>query len=172
LTVDVFTGAGNRLVVLADRYRADLQQSGLSDGYCGFSVPVHRFTDRGPVRLVTRAPRFELGIVDPWRHPRARAPGNAIFRHTSISLQIDPPVSRTCVTGWAIAIAGTNRRRALRLRSGSTVLAQQRATLYRAELAVGDCDGYHGFSFPLPAGSRRSLALEDIESGSLFVLPS
>ncbi|MCW5733921.1 MAG: hypothetical protein KIS73_07345 [Enhydrobacter sp.] len=172
LTVDVFTAAGDRLVVLADRYRADLQQSGLSDGYCGFSIPLQRFHDRRPVRLVTRAPRFELGIVDPWRRPLANASGDAIFRHTSYSLQIDSPVSRTCVTGWAITLAGTNRRRAVRLRSGSAVLAQQRATLYRSELAVGDCDGYHGFSFPLPADSRRSLALEDIESGSRFVLSS
>src|SRR5688572_15794886 len=48
MTVDIFTAAGSRLVVLADRYRADLQQSGLSDGYCGFSVPLHRLTGSGP----------------------------------------------------------------------------------------------------------------------------
>ena len=172
LKVDIFTATGDRLVVLADRYRADLQQSGLSDGYCGFSIPAQRFRDQGPVRLVTRAPRFELGVVDPWRTPPANAYRPVIFEHTSYHLQIDRPIGQTYVTGWAIALTGTNRRRALRLRSGSAVLAQQRATLYRSDLAVGDCDGFYGFSFPLPIGSRRSLGLEDIESGAIFALPS
>jgi len=172
LTVEIVTAAGSRLVVLADRYRADLQQSGLSDGYCGFSVPVQRFPEHGPVRIATRAPYFELGIVDPWQHPAANTAKAATFRYASYSLQIDRPLGQTHVTGWAVALTGTNRRRVLRLRSGSKVLAEQRATLYRSEMAVGDCDGYHGFSFPLPIGSRRSLALEDIESGSVFALPS
>lgn len=172
LTVDAFTAAGDHLVVLADRYRADLQQSGLSDGYCGFSVPLQRISERGPVRLATRAPYVELGIVDPWLPPSARSAKAAAFRSTSYNLQIDRPLGRAHVTGWAVDLTGTNRRRVLRLRSGSTILAQQRATLYRSELAVGHCDGFHGFSLPLPIGSRRSLALEDLESGALFALPS
>lgn len=172
LTVDAFTAGGDRLVVLADRYRADLQQSGLSDGYCGFSVPLQRLSGGGPVRLVTRAPCVELGTADPWQ-PRSDKASKAIaFRSTSYNLHIDRPLGQAHVTGWAIDLTGTDRRRVLRLRSGSTVLAQQRATLYRAELAAGDCDGFHGFSLPLPIGSRQSFALEDLETGALFALPS
>jgi len=66
--------------------------------------------------------------------------------------------------------APRSSRRVLRLRSAGDILAQQRATLYRAEIAAADCDGYHGFSFSLPLGSTRPLALEDVEAGLAFVL--
>jgi hypothetical protein len=144
----------------------------MCDGYCGFSVPLQRLSDHGPVRLATRAPYFELGILDPWERSAANASRAGVFRYASYSLKIDRPLGQTHVTGWAITSTETTRRRLLRLRRGDKVLAQQRATLYRSELAVGHCDGYHGFSLPLPIGSKRSLVLEDIESGSLFALPS
>ena len=172
LTVDISTATGRRLVIVADRYRADLQRSGLGDGYYGFSVPLQRLCDSGRVRIATRAPYFELGIVNPWEGPPANARGGAIFRREWYSLQIDRPLGPAYVTGWAISCPSTNYRRVLRLRQGGKVLAQQRATLYRSELAVGDCDGYHGFALALPLGSRRSLAVEDADSGSLFALPS
>jgi hypothetical protein len=170
LTVEIFTAVGCSLVVLADRYRADLQQSGLCDGYCGFSVPVQRFPEHGRIRIATRAPYFELGVVDLPQRRVANTAKAITFRRASYRMQIDRPLGHTHISGWALALTGTTRR-VLRLRSGGNVLAQQRATLYRSEIAVGDCDGYHGFSFPLPTGSTQPLSLEDIESGLVFVLP-
>lgn len=165
LTVEIFPAIGDRLVVLADRYRADLHQSGLCDGYCGFSVPMQRLSKSTSVRIATRAPFFDLGVADLSQCPVAQTSKPATFRCSSYCMQIDRPVGPTHITGWASALPGRNTRRVLRLRSGIDVLAQQRATLYRPEIAVGDCDGYHGFSFPRPFGSNRPLALEDIESG-------
>jgi hypothetical protein len=82
---------------------------------------------------------------------------------------MDRPLGHTHITGWAFALPARNIRRVLRLRSGIDILAQQRATLYRPEIAGGDCDGYHGFSFPRPFGLNRPLAIEDLESGLVVV---
>lgn len=170
LTVEMVTDVGSRRVVLADRYRADLHQSGLCDGYCGFSVPIEHFPERASVRIATRAPCIELGITDLSQRPVTDAAKAVTFRCASYSMQIDPPLGHIHITGWAVAFPGRNLRRIIRLRSGSNVLAQQRATLYRSEIAVGDCDGYHGFSFPLPIGSTLPFALEDAASGLVFVV--
>lgn len=171
LTIEIFTAVGSSFVILADRYRADLQQSGIGDGYCGFSVPVQRFPEHGPLRIATQAPYFELGVVNPGQRRVAGIARASIFRRAWHGLQIDRPLGGTHITGWAIAPAGTTRR-TLRLRSGDNVLGQQRATLYRSEIAVGNCDGYHGFSFPLPVGLTRPLAIEDVGSGSVLVISS
>lgn len=169
LTVEVFPTVGDRLVVLADRYRADLHQSGLCDGYCGFSVPMQRLSKSTSVRIASRAPFFDLGVADLTQCPAAQASRPATFHCSSYCMQIDRPAGPAHITGWASALPARNVRRVLRLRSGIDVLAQQRATLYRPEIAVGDCDGYHGFSFPWPLASNRPLALEDIELGLVVV---
>jgi hypothetical protein len=170
LTVEISTASGSSFLVLADRYRADLQQSGLCDGYCGFSVPMRRFSVQGSVRIATQAPYFELGVVNPWQRPVAKTTKATTFRSASYLMQVDRPLGHSYITGWALGLGGTNPRRILRLLGGKSVVAQQRATLYRSEIAIGDCDGYHGFSLPLPAGLTRPLALQDVESGSVVVV--
>src|SRR5687768_10496751 len=59
LTVSVIGPTGPPVNTFADRYRADVHQSGLGDGYYGFSVPL-RYSDAASVRVVCNDSGVEL----------------------------------------------------------------------------------------------------------------
>src|SRR5471032_808414 len=89
LVVFIRTEPGVGVFELADRYRADVHQSGLGDGYCGFSVPLQRLGDIRNVRVFCSSPRIELrGRKPPGRLRRTRA-RPVLFQRDTYTLQLD-----------------------------------------------------------------------------------
>jgi hypothetical protein len=168
LTVEVEGSSGTRVSVLADRYRADLHQAGLGDGYSGFSVPLQCLGNSGPVRVSCIDPAVELGAIDLSRPASATAPLPMVFAQGPCLLAIDMPPGPRHISGWAADRACSTSRRVLRLRGDGRILAEQRATLFRPEAAQAPRDGYHGFWFSVPAARPTKLVLEDIEAGLAF----
>ncbi len=157
--------SGRERTVLADRYRADLQQSGYGDGHYGFSVPVAS----DPMDAISAHVTSERPFVSltPVRAARPVAHGHAA-EAGSFMLQVDNVVRPRLLSGWAWNRALPNHRCVLQLFLDGSIRQTRRATLYRKELVAGGCDGYHGFHFPLPAGFSGRLRLRDIATGQLF----
>jgi len=157
--------SGRQRTVLADRYRADLQQSGHGDGHYGFSVPVaHDPMDEISAHVTSEWPFVSLTSAHtarPVTHAHAAEAG-------SYELHIDNVVRPPFLSGWACNRALPNHRCVLQLFLDGSIRQTRRATLYRQELVAGGCDGYHGFHFPLPAGFSGRLRLRDIATGHLF----
>jgi hypothetical protein len=170
LTVEVVGQAGRRLTVLADRYRADVHQHGVGDGHYGFSVPVRDLGDETAVRIFCTDPHVELVKADGGKSRKTEAAKPRTFRRGSYTLQIDGPIRPGPIRGWAMDTSRPHLRRVLRLRRDGQFVEQQRATLYRSELANGERDGYHGFSFFVPSGTTRAIAVEDVEAGLAFLI--
>lgn len=169
LAVEVQAPTGKRVTLLADRYRADVHQSGLGDGYCGFSMPLQRLGTNGPVRVACADPRVELGVIVVSHSPPV-APPPTVFEQASYILIVDAPIGSKHISGWAADRACPTSRRMLRLRDNGRILAQQRATMFRGDAARSLADGYHGFWFPLLAIAARRLYLDDVETGSTFLI--
>lgn len=168
LAVEVTVSSGRRHVVLADRYRADVHQSNLGDGYSGFSVPLHRLASSGGVRVTCVDPPAELGAVElPWI-PAGKGSKSQHFERGAYTLNVDGPIRPGRLTGWASDRSQPLLRRVLRLSCDGRATAQQRATLYRPDIADGCGDGFHGFAFSLRAEPARVLVVEDIEAGLFF----
>lgn len=167
LTVEIRAPSGHRLAILADRYRADVQQnSDLGDGYCGFSVPLHRLEGHGPFRIVCTDPAVTLGMIDLSHIPAPRS--QILFERSNCILAVDTPIIGH-ISGWAANSADPMSRRLLRLRSDGCIVAQQRATVFREDAAKVLPDGYHGFRLSAPA-TAKELMLDDIETGSAFAI--
>ena len=166
LTVSVMSPSGPPVHTFADRYRADVHQSGLGDGYYGFSVPL-RWSDAASVRVVCTASGVELAGGLP--ASAKKAAGKQMFAVDSYTLH-DDSLSGGHIRGWAVDTSEPDLRRALRLRCKGSAVAQQRATLYRADIVDGRCDGYHGFWFSLPR-LAAPLSLEDVRLGAVFQIP-
>lgn len=140
------------VTVRADRFRADLQRAGLSEGCYGFSVstselPLYRF---GVTCTWT-----DLGLPlpgSPWSAPVS--PG-ATFVRGKVRLRVDTPLlGDKRLTGYAFDIA----QPLLRIRMGAVCAGEVRdtavASLYRSQDADDIGDGYHGFILSLPAPLR------------------
>lgn len=169
LTIEVQAPTGKRVTLLADRYRADVHQSGLGDGYCGFSVPLQHLGTSGPVRVACTDPQVELGVIDVSHSPSATlAP--MIFEQAAYILSVDMPIGPKHISGWAANRACPTSRRMLRLHGNGRTLAQQRATLFRSDAATFLADGYHGFWLSLPTTTAKRLCLDDIATGSTFLI--
>lgn len=166
LTVAAWDPSGRQRLVLADRYRADVQQSGHGDGYCGFVLPLAQSSDVEGVRVVSTRPAVELTFVPNLRGTEAAAP--KVFTVGAYTLQVDMPPIPGQISGWAVDRQRPQDRRALRLCADGHAIRRQRATLYRGDVADGFCDGYHGFLFTLPGSSMQSLALEDVGMSAMF----
>jgi hypothetical protein len=170
LAVEMRWPSGGHLVLLADRYRADVHQVGnLGDGYCGFSAPIRRLPPGGPIQIACIEPHVVLGALDRSRLASAVDSAPIVFERNDYILTVDHAAGEQ-ISGWAANTTLPTSRRLLRLRSAGRTLAQQRATLFREDAAKVMPDGYHGFRFAV-AASTRALALEDIEDGSVFQLP-
>ena len=168
LIVSIHAEPGIRIVELADRYRADVHQSGLSDGYCGFSVPLHRLGDCRGIRVFCTFPHVELR--GPHASRRQQLPARpVIFQRDSYTLQLDKGPSSPSISGWALDSAFPATRRLLVLRRDGQIVMVQRAALYRPELVDSRRDGFHGFSLT-PSPQTGLLTLEDGTSGAIFRL--
>ncbi len=168
LTVEVQATTGRPVTLLADRYRADVHQTGLSDGYCGFSVSLRRL-GIGPVRVTCADPRVELGVVDV-SHDSPASPAPMVLEQAGHILAVDMPISPKRISGWAACRDCPTSRRSLRLRGNGQTLAQQRATLFRSDADSLLADGYHGFWLSLPTIPAQRLYLDDIEAGLTFLI--
>lgn len=169
LVVSIGATPGIRILELADRYRADVQKSGLCDGYCGFSVPLDRLGDRRGIRVFCTFPRVELH--DPNTSRRLQSPARSMmFQRGTYTLQLDEMRPDRVISGWALDIASPEIRRPLVLRRDRLIVRSQRATLYRPELVDYQRDGFHGFSLTLPGPQKVSLTLEDEMLGVAFQL--
>lgn len=168
LIVSIHAEPGIRMVELADRYRADVHQSGLSDGYCGFSVPLHRLGDCRNIRVFCAFPHVELRGPNADRRPQP-PPQPVVFRRGSYTLQLDERPSGPSISGWAFDAASPEIRRPLVLRRDGQIVMEQRAALYRPELVDSRRDGFHGFSLT-PGPQSGLLTLEDGASGAAFRL--
>jgi hypothetical protein len=166
LTVGVWDRTGREMAALADRYRADVHQSGHGDGCYGFAVPMGQLSEVEAVRVVSIRPTVELTYAS--AAPGVAAAEPHIFSVGSYTLQIDAPARRGQLSGWAVDTLRPQFRRALQLHVDGRLIGRQRATLYRAEVVDGVCDEYHGFLFALPAHSIASLILEDVGMGAIF----
>jgi hypothetical protein len=169
LTVEVQVPNGKQVTLLADRYRADVHQNGLGDGYCGFSVPLQHLGASGPVRVACTDPRVELGAIDVSRS-RPATPAPMVFEQGACVLTVDMPIGLKHISGWAANRTCPTSRRMLRLRVNGRTLAQQRATLFRSDAAAFLADGYHGFWLSLPTTTVRKLYLDDIDTGLAFLI--
>jgi hypothetical protein len=168
LTVEVTPSSGPPTIARADRYRADVHQGGIGDGYSGFSIPLHRLGGRGPVHVACIDPVAEVGTIDLRPRTAIAAAENAVFSRGSLFVSIDRTPGRLHIAGWATDKSRPAVRRVLRLRHVGRTLAQQRATLFRPEAMQFGGDGYFGFFFsapPIPAGMA---ILEDVETGLEF----
>jgi hypothetical protein len=156
--------AAGAVTVVADRYRADLQHAGVGDGYSGFALPIAQ--PYGQLRVTAGSPP----VVLPGGPPQSDA--RRLHRRDNFALYLDNIDPRSGVTGWARDAERPCERQTLRLRDASgRVLAVQRATLYRPDLAGAGCDGFHGFGFlPLPSGVVGPLHLESAMHGHIIVL--
>jgi len=181
LTVEVVSGS-SRFLVLADRYRADLHQSGLGDGYYGFSVPLRRLDGARTARVACIAPHVELGIANLAIDRRPTSGKSYSFQRGTYTLSVDS-IEGGRLSGWAVDTSRPALRRVLQLRWSSRIVARQRATLFRADSVDSERDGLHGFSFawPLEPAKGRSLlrllhlgrghgqiVLEDVDSSLTF----
>ncbi len=165
LSVAVTVSTRRPVLVVADRYRADLQQSGHGDGHYGFSAPVGQVPiEAMTVHVISARPSVSLPCAtEPSRLPKAHG-----VEFGSLRLQIDDVAQRGHVSGWAWNRERPTHRCVLQLILGGSVRQTRRATLYRKELVAEAGDGYHGFHFPLPAGSGGRLTLRDVAVGQHF----
>ena len=168
LTILILSGEATPIYELADRYRADVQQSGIGDGYCGFSVPLHRFDGLRDISVFCDSPRIELRGLAASRRSKA-GPESTTCRHGTYIVQFNKISGRT-IDGWALDSASPETRRRLSLWGDGQIVAEQRAALYRPELVGPDRDGFHGFSLMLPDRRPGSLILEDAGAGLMFPL--
>jgi len=153
------------VLVVADRYRADLQQSGYGDGHYGFSVPMKHAPEEAITVHVTSERPF---VALPFLRETRRLPNAHIVKVGSRQLQIDDAMQRGHVSGWAWNRERPTHRCVLQLILDGSIRQTRRATLYREELIAEGCDGYHGFHFPLPADSSGRLILRDVAEGQQF----
>lgn len=165
LSVAVTVSTRGPTLVVADRYRADLQQSGYGDGHYGFSAPVgHAPLEAIAVHVISERPFVSLPCVTETRRlPKAHG-----AELGSLRLQIDDVTQRGHVSGWVWNRERPTHRSVLQLILGGSVRQTRRATLYRKELVAEGGDGYHGFHFPLPAGSGGRLTLREVAVGQHF----
>lgn len=170
LTVGVTPEFGAPIIVQADRYRADVHQTGIGDGYCGFSIPLRRFGGRGLVHIACVDPMAKVGTIDLSSPPMTASAEAATFARDAFLLKVDPLVSRDRIAGWAADGSRPASRRVLRLRVGGRELAQQRATLFREDATKFGGDGFHGFCFSVPPALGGSAVLEDVETGLEFMV--
>ena len=165
LLVVVTVAKHHPIVVIADRYRADIQQSGYGDGHYGFSVPIAP----DPREVISVHVPSGQSFV-PLLHVK-KARGFADTRTAEVGsqrLQVDDVKRQGHVSGWAWNRERPTYRSVLQLLLDNSVRQTRRATLYREELVAEGCDGYHGFHFALPAGFSGRLALRDITVGQTF----
>jgi len=166
LTVAVRDQRGHEMLVLADRYRADVHQSGFGDGYYGFSLPMRNAAGAVSVRV---GDQFAVGLPGVSPRPHAERAQPQVFQVDTYTLHVDG-IGGGQIRGWAVDISRPELRRALQLHCNRHRHGQQRATLYRAEIVSDHCDGYHGFWFSLPSASITSLGLEDVGLGTVFLI--
>jgi hypothetical protein len=166
LTVEIRPAAGAAVIARADRYRADVHQGGIGDGYSGFSIPLHRLGDHGRIHVACIDPMAELGTID--LRPAAATAGGVVFSRADLFLNIDRISTRAHISGWAADKARPASRRVLRLRHAGRILAQQRATFFRPDATQFGGDGFYGFVFSVPLAPGAASALEDVETGLVF----
>ena len=157
---------GRQWSALADRYRADVHQRGHGDGHYGFSFPPIELDESSPVIVFGVEPIIEL--PQPLVGRKGPGPLPRVFTIGSYTLCIDGRAPGSAISGWAVDRAQPQLRRRLRLLVDGRTTGEQRATLYRAEIANGACDGYNGFIFPPPERARRRAALADVGMDKLF----
>lgn len=169
LTVAIDLPSGRTCTVLADRYRADLQQQGYGDGHYGFSFPA--FTDLGP-----QIAAYVISRGDAAPLQRAAAAASDVQSRTAQTfhaaagrLHIDDTTCTDHVSGWARQDAQPENRATIQIKLDGKVVRTRRATLFRPELVSASCDGFHGFFIPLPTPAARAKC-EVVAFGDVFEL--
>ena len=165
LAVTVEGHPGGTVVAVADRYRADVQEAGMGDGYCGFAIPTTRLQAAVPLRVLAGSPPVSLPM------PGAPSPCQQhLHRSGSFTLCLDNIDRRSGISGWARDSGQPAERQLLRLYDGAgRLLGEQRATHHRADLEHTSCDGLYGFAFPpVPATCEGPFR---IEAGRGHVVP-
>jgi hypothetical protein len=168
----VESNSGQKLLIFADHYRADVQAAGRGDGYAGFSAPLWclqgatqvscRWADTGehlfgsPLELANDGRRPGEGVVGQEANP------GWIIVIDSVDQE-----GRTA-GGYYMDLADPCRRPLLTLEAGGRPVGTARACLFHPE-APGD--RMHGFRFlldaPLPVGP---CAIRDGDNGLVLVI--
>jgi len=156
---------GESLRIRADGYRADVHQSGICDGDCGFAVPVSRLPKGVPCRIIVEKLGVEIegSPVDPHAPP----PPAVAYADSDYAFRLDDGAPTHGLTGYAVDSLAPDSRRRLALRRGEFVFVETRAGLQRDEAEAFAPDGLHGFVFP-PIGAAAPLDLVDVESGRVL----
>ena len=145
--------------VVADRYRADLDQAEIGDGRIGFKLlfPV-------PLPADTRR-RIEVWNADDW----AGLPGAPIVIEAEDLPAPDRPLGavlgqieildRSRIAGWAVDSFGLDRAVGLIVTANDAVIGRVLANRYRPDLAARNYgQGQHGFEFPMPPDLSHATA--------------
>lgn len=166
VTVHVVSARGtDRRHVIADRYRADVHNQGIGDGYCGFAIPAKFFAPSAGIRFLCGEPLREFGRFS-FAAGRHKA---TTFRKGPLAVRLDRRPATAGLTGWALNRQDPEQRRRLLLCANGHILATQTATLFREDSLIEGGDGLHGFSLP-PVDASLDLALVDALTGTAIGL--
>jgi hypothetical protein len=148
LEVTLIAAGGARLIVRADRLRADLAAVGLEDCYHGFSASAGRLGTAGVVACVWSDDGTEL----PGSPFNPRTGAGVIFQAGGVFIRFDAALpGDPRLVGEAFERRSPQRRIRLGARPARGRQSETVATLYRPG---GAGDGFHGFSLILPAPLR------------------
>jgi autotransporter passenger strand-loop-strand repeat protein len=139
--------------VVADRYRADLQQAGIGDGRHGFEFRIPG--GLSPlVRHVIRVRRARDGrelVNSPWAVEAAPIPLTTAVDGT-LHGKLDE-VTREWIAGWAQDSADPDAPVALQILDNGVPITRVLANAYRADLAeAGIGNGWHSLDVIIPGG--------------------
>jgi hypothetical protein len=148
----VLSTASAAVTVRADRFRADLQTAGLSEGCYGFSAPVSDLPGYGQGVRCTWAD-LDLPLPGgPWTRPIS--PGST-FQRGQVRLYVDPqPAGDRRLSGYSFDANDPLRRVRLAAECGGVLVSTTVASLFRKDEGEETGDGFHGFVLLLPRPLR------------------
>jgi len=152
LVVTLATREGGSVTLRADRFRADLQGAGLSEGCYGFAVAA---SDLPGYRLGVSCVWSDLGLPlpgSPWSSPAS--PG-ATFTRGQVRLHVDTPLPGDHrLAGYVFDGSEPHYRVRIGAVCDGNLKDTSVASLYRNLDAHEAGDGFHGFILSLPAPLR------------------
>jgi glycosyltransferase involved in cell wall biosynthesis len=138
--------------VIADQYRADLEDADIGDGRHGFLLTLSDILAPGVSYAITAARQSDGAPIDPFPVvlPAVAEPPATPPTIGKLIGNLDT-VSRTRVDGWAIDELNTARQVGLAISANGQVIGQVLANRYREDLEqAGYGDGHHGFTLTFP----------------------
>ena len=152
INVDIYDGSVLMTTIPANLYREDIRNAGIGDGFHGFSFTTPASLKNGVTHSVHV--RFAGAATELSSSPRAfNCPNTAV-----VFQGFHDGAGCGTISGWAWNASDPNNPINVDLYDGATLIATVPAIQFRPDLVTaGIGNGFHGFSFTVPAGMKDGL---------------